>query len=421
MGNVTQQNRVLLAMVLSMVFGYMPWYNFSAVLNLIAREFSLSATDTGAILAAFQAGYVAIVPLTGWLADRVGLKRMVFWATLLTGVSSMLFAWLAHDRWSILVLRLITGLSAGAIYAPGLTLLSRWFPASTRGMALGAYTGALVTAYAGGYFIAGPVAAAHGWRAGIFWTSLPAIFGAGLIQLAVQEAQAVSESSSVSAKASSAIPAPRGGYAGPILITLAYFGHMWEQYAFWGWIGPYLASAAAAQGMPEGAATAWAGRIVAFIILLGAPASLVWGIMADKKGRIWAMITAGTLSLVAEMFIGYMYRHSLWLTVLIAGWIGFWVVADSAIYKVGLAEMVDTYLRATYLGVQSAVGFSATIVAPLAFSAMLRKFNGNVPPLDARVWGPAFMVLGAGTLLVPLGCWLLRTHPQAKLMGNGRR
>ncbi len=176
-----KRNIVFWAMISSMTLGYMPWYNFSALLGYISNEFSLSARDTGFILSAFQVGYVVVVGVTGWLADKISLKKIIFWATLLTGISATAFAWIAHDRTSIMTLRLITGLSAGAIYVPGMALLSRWFPPEERGKALGAYTGALVAAYAGGYVVASWIASLGGWRMGIVCTSLPAVIAAGVI------------------------------------------------------------------------------------------------------------------------------------------------------------------------------------------------------------------------------------------------
>lgn len=121
-------SRVLLFMVVSMFMGYMPWYGFSAVLPHLVREFGLTPGETGSILSAFQLGYVLTVIASGILADRFGNKRVLVGATLATGLFSSLFAFLSGGFTSILVLRLLTGLSAGAIYAPGMALLSAWFP-----------------------------------------------------------------------------------------------------------------------------------------------------------------------------------------------------------------------------------------------------------------------------------------------------
>lgn len=419
-------NTVLAAMLIAMALGYMPWYNFSALVGHIAAEFKLTAGDTGLILAAFQLGYVVVVGLTGWLADRISLRKIVFWATLLTGVSASLFTLLARDLTSVLILRLVTGLSAGAIYVPGMALLARWFPSHRRGMALGAYTGALVAAYAGGYLLASWLAASQGWRAGILWTSLPAIGAAFIVLFFVSDRQAEPEENTTAvndqtlAPANTPRPAPEGGYAGPVLITAGYMGHMWELYAFWGWIGPFLVASALARGMSPADAVQWGGALAAGIILLGAPASWLWGVAADRIGRTYAIGLAAGLSLLAEFGLGWLYGHSLAVIVIVAGWIGFWVIADSAIFKAGLTEMVSPRHHGFSLGIQSLLGYGVTIASPLAFGWVLVWFNGPVSPTEASIWGPGFLLLGLGGLLVPVTMLLLRRLTQARLMAGGR-
>jgi MFS family permease len=437
-----ERNRILIVMVVSILLGYMPWYNFSAVLRFISAEFELTSADTGLILAAFQAGYVLVVPFTGWLADRIGLKTVLFWATLATGVFSILFAVAAQDKWTTLAFRLLTGLSAGAILVPGMALISRWFPPSKRGGALGAYTGALVVAYAGGYFIAAPVAAAYGWRMGILLTSLPAIVAALIVFLFVREAPPDAEQEEPSQPSGATVQggaaealgsvqtnpvgmqrplaAPEGGNTGPTLISLSYMGHMWELFAFWGWIGPFMVAAASISGMPPDEAVALGGAIAAGVILMGAPAAWIWGVVADRRGRTWAIIVASLLSLVAQLFLGFLFGQHLALVVMVAAWIGFWVIADSAIYKAGLTEMVLPTVRGTYLGLQSAVGFFMTIPAPLAFGLVLGYYNGDIDPTSATVWGPPFLILGLGALLAPAAAFLLRRLSQARLMAGGK-
>ena len=413
-------------MLVSMALGYMPWYNFSALLKDIAAEFGLTSAQTGLILASFQAGYVVVVGAVGWLADRVSLRLIVFWATLLTGLSATLFAFLARDLTSILLLRLLTGLSAGAIYVPGMALLARWFPPQERGMALGAYTGALVAAYAGGYLVAARIALVHGWRAGILWTSLPAVAAAFIVLFLAADHEAGEEPGRQPQEerpdqTPPRPPAPEGGFGGPILITAGYTGHMWELYAFWGWLGPFLVASALARGMSGPEAVGFGGTLAAGIILLGAPASWLWGLVADKMGRTLAIILAGSLSLGAELFLGFLYGHSLALIVVLAGWIGFWVIADSAVFKAGLTEMVSPRIQGFSLGLQSVIGFGATIVSPLVFGLVMEYFNGPVEPTQAVVWGPGFLVLGLGGLLAPLAALVLRRHGQARLMAGGRR
>jgi MFS family permease len=416
---VDEKTKILVCMSLSLFLVYLPWYNFSAVLKFISAEFQLTAGDAGMILSAYQAGYVTVVLLTGWLADKVGTKRVVTCATLLTGISSTAFVWVAVDKWTILVMRLIIGCASGAVYAPGMALLSNWFIPAKRGHALGAYTGGLVAAYAGGYFIASPVAVGYGWRMGTLATSLPVFVGLFILLLFVKEKPVASVDSYAINDGARIVRAKinRSICAGPILITLAYMGHMWELYAFWGWIGPFMVASTSLTGISATHAAALGSQMAGFIVLVGVPAVWLWGVVADRVGRIRAIIIASLFSLVPEFFYGYLIDRTLAILLGIGLWIGFWAVADSAIYKASLTEMVPPNLRATFLGAQSAVGFGMTIAAPAVFGQILEYYNGRVAPVDATIWGPSFLSLGVGALLAPIATIALQKVSSSRVTG----
>lgn len=412
------KNKILLLMFLSLFIGYLPWYNYSAVMPYISKEFGFTSIQEGLIVSAFQLGYVLVVLVTGWLADKVGSKKVVAGATLCTAIFASAFTFVAHDFWSTLLMRLLTGLSAGAIYAPGMSLLANWFPAQERGKAMGAYTAGLVASYAGGYFIASPLAAVFNWRIGMLATSLPVFLAAFLVFAFVEEKPKpqVKFDGAPEVIGGAAVPAPEGGYWGPILLTGSYMGHMWELYAFWGYIGSFMMSCCLRHGLTA----ATGGFLAAIIILVGAPAVYFMGLLADKWGRTKAIMVSATASLVPEFFFGYLLDAPLWVTVTVGLWIGFWVIADSAIYKAGLTDMISDKVRGTILGVQSAVGFSMTVLAPVAFGTLLGRLNNGVPTLEATTWGPCFVMLGIGAVLSPLFAWLTRKTAQAKLMTSGK-
>ena len=196
---------------------------------------------------------------------------------------------------------------------------------------------------------------------------------------------------------------------------------MWELYAFWGWIGPFLIATQLASGVPTAQAVSTGGTLTAAIILLGVPASWLWGWMADKRGRTFAMAVGGTLSVVGEFFLGSLFGYSFAFVVIVAGWIGFWVISDSALYKAGLLEMMDPKFTGLALGIQSAVGFGITIISPAVFGAVLQLYNGAGNPTSATQWWPSFGVLGVGGLLAPIAILLLRRMPQAVLMAGGKK
>ena len=411
-----ERNVVLASMLAAMFLGYLPWYNFSAVSKYITDDLELTVNQTGLILSSFQLGYVAVVLFMGWLSDKVGNKKVIAWATLLTAISSTLFAFLAKDFISVFVLRLLTGLSAGAIYVPGVALLSNWYPPNRRSGAIGAYTAAMALAYAGGYFIAAPIAAAYSWRYGILFTSLPAFLAAFLVFVFVKdkkeeatvdllyEENAHMQTPHIQAQGKTDV-------LGPVLITTGYMGHMWELYAFWGWIGPFIVACALAAGYDTVHAVALGGRLAAFIILLGAPTVWLTGLVADKIGRNKTIVVCALSSLLAEFIFGYLYGQSLTVVVLVGLWIGFWIAADSSIYKAGMTVMVSPQKRGTALGIQSALGFGVTIVSPYVFGLVLEKANAGVQDVtQATNWGLSFVILGLGALMAPLSIILLKLY-----------
>ena len=419
-----KRNKTLIYMCIALFLGYLPWYNFSAVSNYILKDLDLSVGDMGVILSIFQAGYVITVIFTGWLADRVGKKRVISWATLLTGIFSTLFVWFAKGFVSVMILRLLTGLSAGAIFAPGMALLSDWFPKEERGKALGAYGGSLIVAFAGGYFVASPLASYFSWEIGILATSLSVFIGSYILFYSIREPsereKGIEENCERKEEKSAIKKAPEGSFKGPILVTTSYVGHMWEIYAFWGWIGPFLIACAYAVGYSEARAVLIGGRLAAFIILSGAPASYLLGIVADKLGRINTIILCSISSLLAELFFGYLYGNSLAIVAVIGFWIGFWGASDGGIYKVALTEMSLPRIRSTALGIQSAIGFSATIISPYVFGRLLEIFNENISdPIKIKSWGIPFLIVGIVTLLAPISIYLLKRQPQSKLLAEG--
>ena len=399
----------------AIVLGYLPWYNFSAVLPIMERELGLTGFQVGNILGAFQAGYVLMVIITGWLADRVGARRVVLVGTLGVAVCSTAFAFLASDFLSILILRTLTGMFAGAIYAPGMALLSKWFPSRERGFAIGVYSGALVLAYAGSYFIAGPIAASSGWQAGILWTSLPSLLGTVLIMLVPENP---SELSVANVETREGLE-ERVLNTPSLLVTGAYMGHMWELYAFWGWVGPAMVAAATAAGSGGAEAAILGSQMASLLIMMGAPAPWIVGTLSDRIGRSTAAGICLLASGLASLLFGWLIGGSLLPVILLGLWYGFWAVADTATYKAGLTDMVNTQIRGTSLGFQSALGFGITVISPQIFGAVLDATNKG--DQNITVWGPAFAVLAAGPIIGLILLAVLRRHPKAILMAGGKK
>lgn len=421
------ENRILTFMVISMFLSYLPWYSFSAVSNLVTVELGLNTTQLGYILSSFQAGYIITVLLTGFLADIFKPRAVVLWASLGTALSATLFPFIAKSFLSVLMLRLMVGFFSGAIYAPGMSLLSSWFPPEKRGKAIGAYTAGLTLSYAGGYFIASPLAGYLGWRAGMLCCALPAFLSVLFIYFFVSDNPEQEYSFQIPRKGDTVIdpvkplPAPEGGFSGPAVLTLGYMGHMWELYAFWGWIGPFLVANLVHYGYSLTRAVFLGGLGASMAIAAGAAGVWMAGSISDRMGRIKVVTAVSICSIIGNIIYGFTFGRGLVTVALLAIWIGFWSIADSGIYKAALTEMTIPQIRSTALGIQSALGYIPTVIAPVVFGKILQMNNPGIKDLSlATNWGFSFLVLGAGAILAPVCMLWLMSLPQAKLINSGK-
>ena len=216
------------------------WFSFSAIKPILADEWGISNTDAGYILSAFQLGYIAAVAVVGILADRFNTRAVFAVSAVLAGVLNLGFAFLAGGLWSGIVLRLLVGAAMAGVYTPGIKIVAGWFTPRERGRAVGVFVGALVLGSASPYLLA-PVATGIGWQALVIVTVLASFAAAAIMWFLVDDAPA-STSSPFAFD-------PRLLKDRPLrLMNLGYVAHMWELYAMWAWIGPFLIHTLEQQG-----------------------------------------------------------------------------------------------------------------------------------------------------------------------------
>jgi MFS transporter, ACS family, glucarate transporter len=108
----------------------------SAAAPAITKEFGFSRVQMGYIFSAFTFTYALFEIPSGWFGDRFGtrksLTRIVLWwstFTILTGATAGFY--------SLLVVRLMFGAGEAGAIPNSASTVSRWFPASQRGRAMG--------------------------------------------------------------------------------------------------------------------------------------------------------------------------------------------------------------------------------------------------------------------------------------------
>jgi len=170
-------------------------------------------------------------------------------------------------------------------------------------------------------------------------------------------------------------------------------------------------SASFALTMPADVAPT-AAKLAAFAtIAAGAIGSVGAGLLADRLGRTTLTIAAMAVSGTCAATIGFLFGgNPLPLVALALVW-GVSIVADSAQFSASIAELAERARVGTMLTVQTALGFTLTLVTIHLMPYLV----------DALGWRYAFLPLAIGPAL---GVWAmarLRANPRSLALAGGRR
>lgn len=167
---------ILIVISVMYLICYMDRSNISVAQPEIARQFHLSKSAMGLVLAAFTWAYALGQVPAGWLGDRFGAKRvltviMTWWsvAAMMTGA--------AIGLWSLFGARFLLGVGEAGAFPVASRGMLLWFPRSERGRIQGVTHFFSRFAVAVTPFVAGTIMIAFGWRAifyifgslGILW------------------------------------------------------------------------------------------------------------------------------------------------------------------------------------------------------------------------------------------------------------
>jgi DHA2 family multidrug resistance protein len=146
-------------------------------LGHIGGALAASYDETSWILTSYLVANAVIVPVSGWLADRLGRKRYYMLSVALFTAASLACAMAGSLNWLILF-RVLQGLGGGGLAACEQSMLIDSFPPSRRSRAISAYGLVLIVGPALGPSIGGAIVEAASWR-WLFLINLPV----GLISL----------------------------------------------------------------------------------------------------------------------------------------------------------------------------------------------------------------------------------------------
>ncbi len=161
--------------LISVMFGIFMIILDSTIVNVafptLRSEYGASLADAQWVLSIYVLALGITTPVSGFLADRFGIKRIYLWGLGIFALGSFLCG-IAPSLGTLILARALQGFGGGLAQPLGPAQLYRAFPPKEQGTALGIFGLALVVAPALGPILGGWLVDAQLWRA-IFFVNVP--------------------------------------------------------------------------------------------------------------------------------------------------------------------------------------------------------------------------------------------------------
>lgn len=353
---------------------------FSFLLVPIKESLGLSEVSLSLLLGASLAATALGGVVFGYLADRIG-RRRVLSLTILVYSAGTFLCGVAGGFGSLLLFRIVTGLGVGGEWATGQTFVGETFPARMRGrfaavMQTGAPLGIALAALVGG-FAAPAFASAYGpdwgWRACFFVSALPALLVVLIrrflpesdIWVARREAGPSRERGQFAEILT--VPAHRRLFALGLVLALTDMSAYWFTYS---WLPKYLYDQL---GFSMARSGIWmlvtqAGGLIGY---------LTFGVVADWGGRRVAY-TAYSLLWAAGLLAVTWFWNAIaawpWLTLCFMFLVGLGTGNFSG-YGPIFTEIFPTKVRNTAMGTAFNVARGVQFFTPLVITRVASRYG----------------------------------------------
>ncbi len=170
-GGLDQKWKVLITVMIGVFMILLDSTIINIAFPTLRQEFGASLTDAQWVISVYVLALGITTPVSGFLADRLGIKRVYLAGLALFTLGSLLCGF-ARTLPLIIVFRALQGLGGGLAQPLGAAQLYRAFPPKEQGTAFGIFGLALVVAPALGPILGGWLVDAGVWRF-IFFVNVP--------------------------------------------------------------------------------------------------------------------------------------------------------------------------------------------------------------------------------------------------------
>lgn len=340
---------VLLLAFFSYLMGFVVRFSWPPIIAEAAPELGIDMTRAGLYMSAFYLGYVLTHIPAGFLSDRFGVRFIIAAAMLIEGISSLGMAHI-DSFGSGFVLRVFSGLGAGAVYASCVRSVTTWFGPKERGTAFGC----LMIAPTAGVLVANQIASMV--LVSFPWQTIFNIVGISAITLGIFVAVFMKETG-VSTKGVNFKVGLCAIVGNKNILRMAFAG-FWFMFLEVGFIS--WSNTALKEG---GLSFANAGFVMTFFGYGGIVGPLVSGFLADRIIDKKMMFILGLIMLSPMVFL-FGQLHSLITLAIAACGLGFVFGYVNTLLPLMISEYSGPQWSASAGGITGCVFQSGAIFGP---------------------------------------------------------
>ena len=352
--------RATILIILAQFLGTTLWFVGNITIPQIPLPRLADTVAIGNALAAVQFGFITGTLIFAFLAlaDRYSPSRLFLISALLGALANLALLLPSINMNTILVSRFFTGFFLAGIYPVGMKIASDYYEKGL-GKVLGYLVGALVLGTALPHLFNSLGIVAFNYKTITIVTSALAVTGGLLIGFGVPDGPYRSAQKKMQLWAIPRLFKVKAFRKA----AMGYFGHMWELYAFWGFIPVFLTQYSYASNDILNVSF-WSYCIIAIGSLSCALGGHISSRLGSKTVARLSLITSGICCLVSPVI----FNAPLFIFIpFLLVW-GAAVVSDSPQFSNLVAQNALPEYRGTALTIVNCIGFALTIVSIQIFS-----------------------------------------------------
>jgi MFS family permease len=346
---------ILLLIVVAQFFCTSLWFAGNAIISNLVKELRFPSSYLPHLTSAVQFGFIlgTLVFALLSISDRFSPSKIFCICAVIAALTNLCVNLNNLNVVHLLMIRLITGFFLAGIYPVGMKIVADHFQEGL-GKSLGFLVGALVFGTAFPHLLK----SINGipWHYIVFCTSSLSLIGGLIVFIFVPDGTYRKTGQKLSLKAFVK------GFSDKKFRSFAfgYFGHMWEQYAFWLAV-PIILQAYNNQHSNQ----AFNIPLFSFLIIAGGGLACVIGGMISKRFGVKKIATislglSGACCLASPLFL---FNSSAMVFIAFMFVWGMVVIADSPLFSTLVAQHAVAEYKGSSLTIVNCFGFSITIIS----------------------------------------------------------